>query len=504
MSNESNYLAPAKASNLGNISRNGSEADSLLDLYSRSRSGEHSMDAGDRKTAPGGHPGDEDDEDPERAYWIHRDKLLRIENQEMEQAGIRVVGRKSRSQSRSDSRSLSRTRSRNSKAAEGSRDRYGSLTSENEPWPATREEKRQKFTSPPPEEEEDEARVEEQRSWDLRTPEEIARDPFENGQSDGIYKNPQLRKSSSRIPVFSSSPMPIPQGEIERDRPRKRNASGTFNSPEEGGFVYNKVRSRSQSVGSQVLLDEETFGTPTRANRPGSRPASRGYPPVSPVKPKSPAKVSAAPGTRKPSSTAPRNASAPVKNRAASSASKANSPSARPGTRSGEGRPSTAINRPEGDPPWLATMYKPDPRLPPDQQMLPTHAKRLQQEQWEKEGKPGTTYDRDFAPLAIHTDSGLQRVKRMEEFQPASAPSDENGHRNEEQQAWPLRVDSKTSDMNARPGTSGGYSTMPKVQNRPPVGAMASPRPVQQPMKVQEPSREDDKAGKGCGCCLVM
>src|ERR1700755_2777293 len=44
-------------------------------------------------------------------------------------------------------------------------------------------------------------------------------------------------------------------------------------------------------------------------------------------------------------------------------------------------------------------MYKPDPRLPPDQQLLPTHAKRLAQEQWEKEGKVGTVYDREFRLL---------------------------------------------------------------------------------------------------------
>jgi len=44
-------------------------------------------------------------------------------------------------------------------------------------------------------------------------------------------------------------------------------------------------------------------------------------------------------------------------------------------------------------------MYKPDPRLPPDQQVIPTHAKRMQQEQWEKEGKFGNVYDTSFRPL---------------------------------------------------------------------------------------------------------
>lgn len=53
----------------------------------------------------------------------------------------------------------------------------------------------------------------------------------------------------------------------------------------------------------------------------------------------------------------------------------------------------------EGDPPWLVSAYKPDPRLPPDQQLLPTVARRLQQEKWEQEGKFGSIYDKDFRPL---------------------------------------------------------------------------------------------------------
>lgn len=41
-------------------------------------------------------------------------------------------------------------------------------------------------------------------------------------------------------------------------------------------------------------------------------------------------------------------------------------------------------------------MYKPDPRLPPDQQMLPTHAKRLQQEQWDAARKESEIRQREL------------------------------------------------------------------------------------------------------------
>lgn len=41
------------------------------------------------------------------------------------------------------------------------------------------------------------------------------------------------------------------------------------------------------------------------------------------------------------------------------------------------GGPRNPINRPEGEAPWIADMYKPDPMLPQDEQIVPTHAKRL-------------------------------------------------------------------------------------------------------------------------------
>ncbi|KAI5289972.1 hypothetical protein KEM55_008693 [Ascosphaera atra] len=72
---------------------------------------------------------------------------------------------------------------------------------------------------------------------------------------------------------------------------------------------------------------------------------------------------------------------------------------------------------PMGDPPWLASSFRPDPRLPPEQQILPTHAKKMLQEQWEKEGRTGMLYDKNCVPLAVVDDSLM--------FRPAPPPQKE-------------------------------------------------------------------------------
>ena len=84
-------------------------------------------------------------------------------------------------------------------------------------------------------------------------------------------------------------------------------------------------------------------------------------------------------------------------------------------------------------------MYKPDPRLPPEQQLLPTHAKRLQQQQIELaqkeadarareqrriDGKASPQLPREFSPLAEHTINGLQ---------PSSRDADEKGLQEQQQ-----------------------------------------------------------------------
>jgi hypothetical protein len=141
-------------------------------------------------------------------------------------------------------------------------------------------------------------------------------------------------------------------------------------------------------------------------------------------------------------------------------------------------------------------MYKPDPRLPPDQQLLPTVAKRLQQEQWEKEGKFGNTYDKEFRPL------------NDDQFQPPEIVSqiiEVNEQKPEDHPEWPLRTPKSDTLSTGRPGTGGGYSTMPKIQDIPPSSmsprVLSTPQPT--PLRIEEPP-EEEKQKEGCGCCTVM
>jgi len=310
-----------------------------------------------------------------------------------------------------------------------------------------------------------------------------------------MYAHPLLRKSGSKIPVLTSSPLPIPQEHIERDTPlvRRRTISDSM-SPEDGIAVF-RSRPRKKSTGSSPLRDDnDAWSTPVPTKASPSKTRS---PPSSPPTTSTGRKASVTMGTRKTS-----------KSSATPSANQ------RPGTRSGElDRPRTAVNRPEGDPPWLATMYKPDPMLPPDQQIIPTHARRQQQAQWQDQGAIPTTYDRNFSPLAIHT--GHTFVK-----EPApnllSSPSPEREEERDDM-AWPLKpVPSVRNSVNGRPGTAGsshgGYSTMPRVTSpaiiqSPRMGNISSTpaRPDRMQVRRLEPDEMEEKTkGKGCGCCIVM
>ncbi|KAL2014770.1 hypothetical protein VTN00DRAFT_2295 [Thermoascus crustaceus] len=397
-----------------------------------------------------------DDEDPDSANWIHRDKLARIESEELQQAAIRLQ-RQVRAGSKSSSR---RGRSHDSH----SNGLNGSIvttppTEYSEPWPNLRDEKRRP--------EQDEAPTEEERmNWDLRRPEEIAADSDDGGASK-FYRNPGLKKSSSRIPILSASPLPISQEQVD----------------------------------------------PNQTTPPsGSRPVSRGAQAQSSPAKKTTAKSTPGSGPRKTSNNGAARKTPQPKSRT--------NGNGRPTTRAGDIRPTTAVNRPEGDPPWLATMYKPDPRLPPDQQILPTHARRMQQEQWEKEGKTPDAYDREFAPISIRPDEP-PRVNNNNNDDytsndDSSSPEPENEEKAQEQEpekdssAWPLQAPKEPEPVTRRPSTNGttsGYSTMPKVQNTPPIGVAPSPKLSQQPTSTQEPSEKDKKKAekeKGCTCCIVM
>ena len=410
------------------------------------------MDYGERK-APNGNGYSNSEDDPESSRWIHRDKLARIESRELQEAGIHI-GRESRSASRQTGRKDRPP----FELQDGSNDANSA---------GAREDKRRRLASPIVMDETEEAPM----TFDLRLPEEAASDPYEENRQ---LRGPTAKQSYSRIPLSTSSPIPVPVDYLARATPLQRNESNGWGEDE--GIPYGKTRSRSHSVGSQVLLDDEDTSSPT----PGGSPSKARI-----------AKNGTASGNRKVSGT--RNTSNIQKPRTRSGTK---SPS-RPPTRSGETPPGSGSSsrRPEGDPPWLAHMYKPDPRLPPDQQLIPTHAKRLQQEQWEREGKLGSAYDRDFHPLDLHEEMDPS-IRRQDVDEPELKQGDPE---------WPLKSPRSPALSNGRPGTSGtdhgGYNIMPAIQKAPP-GA-PTPKSPMQPIRLGEPEEEEKKKG-GCLCCIVM
>ena len=467
--NRIDELAPVEAT----LSPSGSEPDSLLDLYrgnaSNGNVSSHSFDNDIPENMYKPEPQDD-------KGWIHREKLAKIENEELQAAGINLANAR-------------RTHSKTSR-----RDNSRGRKSEDTTASDRREEKKPRLSEPAVEEEEDDDRA----NWDLRSPEEIAAD----GAASQFYTQPLLRKSGSKIPVLTSSPNPIPPERLERETPipRKRTMSNSM-SPEDS-IAMAKTKPRKNSLGSQTPR-ENGVSTPTPAE--GSRFGSKASSPTK-MKPKT---TSASPPTSanaKKAIPAPRKASGPA------GPAKTKDPASpnRPGTRSGElDRPKTAVNAPEGDPPWLATMYKPDPMLPPDQQIIPTHARKQQQAVWTEDGSVPKTYDRDFTPLAVHTPDDLAKRNsanlRSSPDEKADVKPDEN--------SWPLKpVSSVRSAEKSRPGTSGsvtgGYSTMPKIIASPPlhssrVGSVSSAKPPQR-LQQQLLPEQDEKVKKGCGCCVVM
>ncbi|KAI5285277.1 hypothetical protein KEM54_000696 [Ascosphaera aggregata] len=214
---------------------------------------------------------------------------------------------------------------------------------------------------------------------------------------------------------------------------------------------------------------------------------------------------------------------------------------------------------PTGDPPWLASSFRPDPRLPPEQQILPTHAKRMLQEQWEKEGKSGLLYDKSFAPLAVVDDYMKLQLppapENNEHFEDDDKENDNNGAgpvNGNKQNSQPERpVDGvqkllpdvgltasageETSEPEPPPPAAqhlakrrsgSSYRTMPPIQRtpsatpssrgpgsplaQPPMPQLTAIRPTtsgnirqQDAEKVAEQSGSKRKEA-GCGCCIIM
>ncbi|KAL8732815.1 MAG: hypothetical protein Q9181_003817, partial [Wetmoreana brouardii] len=522
---DSSYLSPPRGGKfrpaLSDKSRSGSEADSLLDLYGHPRSVAEGTEKSERDVTL------EDlylgEDDPESSRWIHRDKLAMIESHEMQEAGIKLPKQR---------------RSKNSLRQKKGHSRNQSSTSVKDPASdglAAREGKRQKVRSPVRQ-----PAQEDRMDFDLRTPEEIAADAVAGIGPSAAYNQPYPGKSSSKIPLPKTSPLPIAQGHVGRTTPlpRHRGTSGNSLGGDEEGFSYNRMRSRSNSVGSRTVLDDaEVNGTPTQFSGENGIDGS----PISTPKQRLVSKAGSVSNTRPRTSNGPRNISEPQKLRPSPSTNKPSPGFPRPKSRNGlEARPATAVNRPEGEAPWIADMYKPDPRLPPEQQMLPTHAKRLQQEQREREAKAAGLNAQQQQPTANKTlerPSGKTRTPspaiqdsqspQQPFYTPLQSPQDRDA-RNEKQPPpertnpyavngqWPLKVappikpptkiksnshgNSPTGSNRSPDQPHGGYSTIPKVQSTPPLGSASSPKPMPQAMVQEKPKVKE----KSCGCCVVM
>lgn len=443
-----------------------------------------------RKDATGGQL---DDVEKNSDYWIHRDKLKEIENRELIEAGFRV-GRSSRSNSRSQSASRAARSRKDSEVTDPMN------SGDDQPGP-------RRMVSPVLAEAE-EGDNEDNMQWDLRTPEEIA---AEREAILATRTTHLVRPSTSRIPIAKTSPAPVPTTFVERDAPLPRSRKGSANWTGDA-LASNGARVRSGSVSSQVLLDDFKPSRPSeellRAPQNFSTPAS----PVtaSPTKAKTPAKATPTSGARK---TSAQRSTSQAKPRTTSATSSAK----RPGTSGGMSRPTTSHNRPEGEAPWIATMYKPDPRLPPDQQIIPTHAKRMQQEQWETEGKTGTIYDRDFRLLNTEE----TKDKRASQIQPLDL---KDLKQLQDDQQWPLPSPTKTSpsgpdriDTNVKSPTNegGNYKLTPTIPQSPRVPSRAASRTDVRPapsgmapkptdvIRLPDPPATEEKKKKGCACIVM-
>lgn len=466
-----------------NMKDSSSIADDFGDLYrqpSQPRPAASSTSESNRRTTTTEIAGNDLDDD-ENSKWIHRDKLARIESEELQAAGIILPKPRQPLKARRDKTSDKLNGHKKwtdplgelpAQAQNGSRPRKNSATSR----PKTPE------VNVP--------------SWDLRLPEEIL------AEANGYWVTSVGPKGTSRIPLAKLSPAPVPTDYIEREAPLTRRQS-SLTPGEEDTINYAKpARTRSNSLKAHDTPAAAT--TATASTKPLQAKRS--------VTETSPKKNTATTGARKTSAPAkaptgnkPKSRTNPSKDSTSSS-----SGTSRPVTRSGELSPS---KQPEGEPPWMVSAYRPDPRLPPDQQLLPTVARRLQQEKWEREGKFGSVYDREFRPL---TDDGFLEPPAAAEKAKVEPPASTNNN-NEE---WPLKTDQSfpRSPTTPRPGTS-SYSTMPKIQqdNRPPSARDATQNQperaaenlpqtqVEQDVRrLPEPMEEVAEKKKGCGCCIVM
>lgn len=259
--------------------------------------------------------------------WIHRDKLAQIESRELAELGVRMGGKSSRSGSR---------RAKSTKTDRSVVEADDSMRDEIE--------------------EEDPLTEEESRYPNNGTDAES----FTQATSQRNDERPSTARSGgSRIPIPTSTSASPEDADSPLEISHRRSSS-----------LPRPMRKRSQSQNSQNVLEKQNKSGPTSPTSPNA-PANRGVP------------VNAK--TRKASTTSRKNSG---QDGARSRSNSVTDSPRRPGTSGGDSRPPTA--RPDGDAPWVVNSYKPDPRLPPDQQMLPTHAKRMAEMQRQAEEEART------------------------------------------------------------------------------------------------------------------
>ncbi|KAK4456872.1 hypothetical protein QBC42DRAFT_350941 [Cladorrhinum samala] len=401
----------------------------------------------------------------DNSKWIHRDKLAKIENEELQAAGIFLPQQRDRARSKSShrpKRDQSQDKLNGSNRSIGGSDQQASRSRKNSV--ATTLDHRSPDTVATP-------------SWDLRRPEEIVE------EGDGFWISAGSGKHASKIPIAKTSPVPLPSEHIERDTLLARKRDGSPGTEE--SITYPKIRTRSGSTGIPVAK-------PTTSD--GASPTTKRAESHSPKKPQNAKKAKTAANGR------PKTRGGLSKDSTGSGTG-----TTRPTTKSGE-REFSANSRPmEGEPPWMVSAYRPDPRLPPDQQLLPTVAKRLAQERWEKEGKFGNVYDKDFRPL---TDEGFLKPPEPSSTPERDAEKDEQEQQGE-QGEWPLKTEARSPTL---PGRTNSYSTMPKISDKSVTSPVQSPRtpipqiqpPAPATVRLPEPPEDPPNKKEGCGCCIVM
>ncbi|KAH9435578.1 hypothetical protein MCOR02_004502 [Pyricularia oryzae] len=194
----------------------------------------------------------------EASKWIHRDKLARIESEELQAAGIILPAA---------SRNRSRSRSRPRVHANGSRTRSESTNG------ATRSRKNSNLAGGRDAYGETKAQQIEVPSWDLRLPEEVA-DEMESN----YWTSTPVSKGASKIPVAKVSPAPIPVDYIERESPAARKRE---NSPADEMESIKMPRTRARSSSASTKLEPAASPAVT----PGQKQTKRAATDTSPKKP---------------------------------------------------------------------------------------------------------------------------------------------------------------------------------------------------------------------------